>query len=58
MSTPDSRMSKPVHKSKIDAVKHAYLNDNKNHFLRCMVLTLAEKKAKREVKQNTKILSF
>lgn len=50
ISTPESKMSQATHLCGLDAVKHAYLNDNKNHFLKCMVLTLAGEKSKREVK--------
>ena len=42
----------------LEAVRQAYLADNRNHFLKCMVHTLAEKKTKKLVQRNDKILNF
>ncbi len=37
----------------MDAVRHAYLGDKKNHFLKCTMLTLASKKKKRAIEQSS-----
>lgn len=42
----------------LEAVRHAYLCDKKNHFLRCTMLTLAEKRSQKQVKQTDKLLAY
>lgn len=42
----------------LDAVRHAYLCDKKNHFLKCMMLSLAAKRSKKDVKKTDKLMQF
>lgn len=42
----------------LDAVRHAYLCDKNNHFLKCMMLSLAAKRSRKDVKKTDKLLQF
>lgn len=42
----------------LEAVRHAFLSDKKNHFLRCTMLTLAAKRSKKQIKQTDKLLAY
>lgn len=42
----------------LEAVRHAYLCDKRNHFLKCTMLTFAEIRSKKETKQTDRLLAY